>query len=535
MLRYGRQAIPLAIAAAAGSGATYYTCHKNYDADMALMTQQINQLQEKERNAVITKRISEQMEDIAYQQKEISDQQKERAEEQSRIADIERGKAEFERVAAQTAEHKAVIAAREADSMRVIAEWQTEIANANAHTAIEARAQADTLFYLSLSRSLAQASLRESAGRTSTDLSRLLSYASWHYAREYGNNAYHQELYQSLIRSSGLLTNNGGIIKGNIRFVKSLDAGGSKVTMAISDYGEIFFAKGEKMRLYANNKYDFRDVVVNGTEVYALTTDGTIMVADIENTLASGAPMTLSTFATMPSAKWSHLALMPETKQLVAISDKHIAWFDTKRGEALQFMDMSHRPTTLGIAGNVLHVFAADGVHYTSTTAGKLQERDLPFLKGDVTAFAYNDEYQHLIAGMSDGSIHLIDNGYNELAVLTGHTSAITHMMVHNNSLLSASYDKTLKFWMTQNILTNIPPYEQKLDLWPLSFDVDKSSHTMWVGTAGGYLINFCIDIELNANANRKMLKREFTDVEWDYYIGPSIPRIKFMNNNKEE
>ena len=50
------------------------------------MQNRLDSLLAKQRDAIVTKRVSLQMEDIAYQQKEISDKQRERAEQQSILA-----------------------------------------------------------------------------------------------------------------------------------------------------------------------------------------------------------------------------------------------------------------------------------------------------------------------------------------------------------------------------------------------------------------------------------------------------------------
>lgn len=534
VLNYGNKVMQFAIVAAASSGVTYYVCQKDYEEKIGQMDKQVALLREKEHNAVVTQRISEQMEDIAYQQKEISDKQKERAEEQSRIADIERGKAEFERGMAQMAEHKAVRAAKEADSMRVVAERQTAIATSNMREAVEARAQADTLFYLSLSRSLAQASLRESAGGYSTDLSRLLSYASWHYARQYSKDVYQQELYQSLIRSSDLLRNNAGIVKGNVRFIKVVRIDGVKVTMAVTDYGEILFINPQDVALYQVPQFDIRDVAMSGSTFYALTSDGIIVRAKTDGALEGAGNVDIDDIAHLPADKWRHIMQTADGKQLVAIADNHIVWYDIEKTEPALIMPVSKRLTALGMADGVMHIFAADGVHYTTTVQGELKQSDMPFLKSDVTAFAYDRNNRQMYLGMKDGSIHITDNQCNEAYVLTGHTSEITHLIMHGDALMSGSYDKTLKFWRPNNIMNKIPPFEQKLDLWPLTFDVDRETHTMWIGTASGYLINFCVNMQVNADANRKLLKREFTDTEWNYFIGPLIPRINFMEEKEE-
>ena len=52
--------------------------------ELAAMQEKMDRLEEAGKDAAIVKRVSQQMEDIAYQQKTISDRQRDRAEEQTR-------------------------------------------------------------------------------------------------------------------------------------------------------------------------------------------------------------------------------------------------------------------------------------------------------------------------------------------------------------------------------------------------------------------------------------------------------------------
>ena len=163
-----------------------------------LLNNRINEMKAAEHNAIITKRISEQMEDIAYEQKALSDKQRMRAEEQSRIADIERGKAELERGLAVKAEQQARASAQEAETMRLIAEQQSVLATQHMEEALQARSHADTLFYQSLARSLAQTSITQYKSGDKS-LAALLAYSAWYYTDKFKGNVYHQDIYTSLL------------------------------------------------------------------------------------------------------------------------------------------------------------------------------------------------------------------------------------------------------------------------------------------------------------------------------------------------
>lgn len=535
LLKAGNQTLTLAIVAAVSSGVTYYECKQTYDQELAQMADEVETLRKKAENATVTQRISEQMEDIAYQQKAVSDKQRERAEEQSRIADIERGKAEYERGMAKIAEIKALKAADEADRMRLMAERQTQVATDNMHAAEEARAQADTLFYLALSRSLSQAALRESAGGTVSPLVKLLSYASWHYSESYGGKGYRQDMYRSLVRTSGLLTNSGGILKGNIRYISVMNDDEESRTVVLTDYGELMFIMSNgSIALYRPSSDNFRGVVRSGKNMYALSLDGKVKHITLVNAFAENNDINIGDVCTLPTGIWSHILLNEQTNELIAISNKQIAWIDITQKKVKQLLDVDGTPSCIGMQNGTVHLFTKAGGHFISTRQGELMPINIPAISSEVTAYCYDNNSQTMILGMSDGALNIIDMDYNLKLSLNGHSSKVTHLGCYEQYLISASYDKTIKYWGMNADGSIGLQFDQTLDFWPLTFDVDPISKTMWIGTAYGYMPRFCIDMEKNAEATRTSLEREFTDKEWNDYVGKAIPKLNFMKGKED-
>lgn len=219
--------IPFLLTAAVSGWLAYWLCAVKYERTVAELNDRVAELEDKELSAMVTKRVSEQMEDIAFQQKAISDRQRDRAERQSRIADMERGKAEMERGLAREAERQAVKAARQADSMRLLAERQTIVATQERQDALAARAKADTLFYNSLGKLLAQNAIAQSdAG--SGELASLLSFASWHYVNSYGGDVYQQDVFTSLLRTAGNSMKLTGTLVGSVRSMAKIGDDGER-------------------------------------------------------------------------------------------------------------------------------------------------------------------------------------------------------------------------------------------------------------------------------------------------------------------
>ena len=87
-----------------------------------LLAAQLREINEEQKTAIITRRVSSQLEEIAYQQKEISDQQRQEAIHQTQIAEQMRDHAELEREKAIVAQQAALEAYEEMDAQKRIAE-----------------------------------------------------------------------------------------------------------------------------------------------------------------------------------------------------------------------------------------------------------------------------------------------------------------------------------------------------------------------------------------------------------------------------
>lgn len=179
--------IPASVLAVVAVAVISFLVGKNAskETDKEDLLETIHSLQVEERDAAIVKRVSQQMEDIAYQQKAISDKQRDRAEEQSKLAIQMRDKAEVESRAAREAEGQAKLYAKEAEKSAREADGQREIAISHQKMAEEQRDQAnyaksitDTLSYRTLGRTLGNLSVTQHE-TGNTEIANLLAYASW--------------------------------------------------------------------------------------------------------------------------------------------------------------------------------------------------------------------------------------------------------------------------------------------------------------------------------------------------------------------
>ncbi|MBR4521831.1 MAG: hypothetical protein IKO58_01625, partial [Prevotella sp.] len=344
----------IAIAVIAGL-IVYVIASSGYESEISELNSRIEEMKSAERNALITKRISEQMEDIAYEQKALSDKQRMRAEEQSRLADIERGKAELERGLAVKAEQQARASAQEAETMRAIAEQQSALATRNMEEALKARSHADTLFYQSLARSLAQTSITQYKSGDKS-LAALLAYSAWFYTDKFKGNVYHQDIYTALLDNAPRAKMRIGRVSGNPRaMVKvpySLIKDSKMGYIIATDYGEIsnltprlnsegFIDKYDEQTIFNNPYYLFRDVCIANGDILALDVSGTLVKTRFSGTnnkrgnndfMGKGQRPTQQTkednlisrkylpMSNMPQERWRHL-LQNEDGKIIAVGE----------------------------------------------------------------------------------------------------------------------------------------------------------------------------------------------------------------------
>ncbi len=518
---------------AISSGITYLLCTERDSREIADLRQQISQLQTAEREAVVTKRISEQMGDIAMEQKLVSDRQRKRAEEQSRVADIERGKAELERGLAVKAQHRAIVAARQADSMRLVADGQREIANRHMEEALAARAHADTSFYCSLGRSLAQTSIVQS-GTQNSALAPLLAYSSYYFTKMYQGNLYQQDIFTALLNNANssqqFVTRLTGSVRGIERYGRSF--------VAVSDYGELALItphgnKGDKPNDYSvkllisDNTYNFRQVCTLDDTAYALDCNGTLVVAPLSGR-GTYTPVALPK-ASQKQDRWTHLFATDGGNLLVA-NQHQVCLLDPTGTTILHIRPFVDDITCIGKHGDSFYVFD-NRRQVCVLDADNLETRQsVPFgtgeLTGDVTAYHYVQSEKLHILGLDNGALYTYGDDMHRKNIRTAHTSPVTQIQDYGWCVVTTAYDHTLRLWNLDNFNGGgaVVPSKVEYRTWPLAIASSTDNNTLYVGLASGNVKTLSISVDKNAQETRNSITREFTPSEWEYFIGSNVP-----------
>lgn len=536
----------IALTVLAGVGAIAYSIGYNRSkAEMASLREEMSQLEEATKEAAVVKRVSQQMEDIAFQQKTISDQQRDRAEQQSILATRNAQRAELESRAAREAETKANMAAQVAERERTNAEHQQKIAVEQRDEANHAKNVADTLNRRTQARSLAVSSLvQREAGNA--ELADLLAYASWFFLKENRGNQFFSDTFKALTQATG------GIARYKVRengsvtaMAKVLDGPGQCV--ALTNYGEVEWLRASmengsrriiSKQLLFNPDYDFRDAKYLNGKVYAVSLKGPLCILDL-----NGKCQVVS----LPEDDYFKVL---RANGRVLIAGRHsLCWYAD--GKVSSQVQLPRALSAIVEREGVICLFYQDGSYAEMNASDELEDKK-PLIDQVVTYVYYSTSMQCLLLGTKDGTVYPVNKYNRVMEVLAAHRSTCVDITMQESNVITGSYDKNVYIWNLDNLMfesglsfreelkmarvdkrpvntREIPaewlvPVDYSFDSWTLSVCGDMDAKSVWVGTSTGnvMLLNSSAD-DMAAQLHAK-LKRNMTQQEWARYVGVSIP-----------
>ena len=540
-----KNAVPIAflLLLLAGSGIACFHFWQGYElqrTEAQELEELLRQAEVKEKENLITQRISSQMEEIAYQQKEISDQQRQEAVHQTIIADQMRRHAEEEREKAIRAGEAAIESYNQMEEQKRIAELRRE-------EAIAAQMRADTLAKLSLGRSLASEAITQ-YNTGNRELARLLALASWTFTERYGGDVYQSNVFDALTTVSSL-SRQWRMHRSAVRDLLMYNNEGDTTTylLSASQYGEVYLWKPERnsilmqRRFVENSQLDFRKLLRNpdNGDIYALDYNGQLYVipaANIQDSAkkkaSEGQPYTVvdTQLAACFSMAYFNQALY------VASRDAGIYRVDTGNGTIALFYKHPTPISALAIYKELLLFGDTKGHIFALNSEGNIYRFD-GYRTEAVSFMGTNHGDNPLIIGYKDGKLRTIrkSNIVNprmdrrKLAVLNtqlneeyvGHVSSITQIDFIDKKLISCSYDGYVRLWdadaeskkVSSSVIYRSPS-------WIHALAIDETNEQIYTGDESGSLAVISISPQQMAAAIQKQLTRDFTKEEWAYYIG---------------
>ncbi len=489
---------------------------------IAALESQLSVLREQEQRSAVDRRVSKQMEEIAIGQQSLSEERSQEAIRQSEIAKRMTILSEAERQKAIEAQSIAEESATEAMSAYQMAERQRTQAE-------HAKLVADTLNYISLGRTLGSQSYSiYQAG--DTELGNMLAYASYLYTNDYGGDLYAPSVFQALTQSAGS-RRSWSIHNGSISHINIL-SDGSIIT--VSTYGEVFVHRmqSEKMvtnRLMSDKQYCFRDVFsAKGGKSYAISNTGYLVVFD-EKRMSGKSPQVITVEGV---DKPFSLQDMNGGKQLLIIGENSVAMLDIATDKILGTRQLPYRIMYSGRRDYKPLLFDNRGSCHVVSSLDDITDEKTG-VAGQVTAYA-SSKNEHLAAyGMYDGTIWLTD-WHGKKRKLVGHLSQVTKLKFNGKRLYSSSLDGKLLFWMTgDQQIKPITLFQSASWLNDFIFTTDKNY--IWTGEQNGTVTQYLISLPKIAQRLRRNVSRNFTQEEWNYYVGKGIPYQKMRNERNEK
>ena len=485
---------------------------------------QLSVLREQAKKSAIDRRVSKQMEEIAFGQQALSEERSQEAIRQSEIAQEMTLRSETERKKALEAQSIAEVSANEAMTAYQMAERQRLEADEQRHQAEHAKLVADTLNYISLGRTLgAQSySIYQTGDK---ELGSMLAYASYLFTNDYGGDLYTPAVFQALTQAAGS-RRYWSIHNGSISRIDITAKDGRMLTA--STYGEIFehHIQGGQMqttRLMSDKNYCFRDVyAAKNNKIYAVSHTGHLVVVDGKN---------INTIYLENVGKPFSLQYMNDGKQLLIIGVNSIALLDTATDRIIGTRQLNYNVACTGRRDYKPLLFDNRGQMHLVSTLDDITDERVP-VSGQVTAFA-SSKNEHLTAyGMTDGTVWLTyANGKTQKMV--GHLSQITKIKFNGRRLYTSSYDGKLLFWMTSE--AQIKPITLfQSNSWLTDFTFSSDKNYIWTGEYNGTVSEYLISLPMIAQRIRQNIKRDFSQEEWNYYVGKSIPYRKVKGNSEK-
>ncbi len=478
---------------------------------------QIGELREQEKQSDVDRRVSKQMEEIAYGQQLLSEERSNEAIRQSEIAQEMTIRSEAERQKAIIAQGIAETSAKEAKNAYQIAEHQRVVADEQRQQAEHAKLVADTLNYISLGRTLgSQAYSIYQAG--DTELGNMLAYASYLFINDYGGDPFHPSVFRAFIQSAGG-RRNFGIHNGSVSCISISPRDNHLLTASTS--GEFFChsvhgTQVQTKRWVNDRDYCFRDgfSAKNGKD-YAVSHTGHLVIAD-----GTQIHVVYLDHVDRPFS----LQDIHDGRQLLVVGENSVALFDIATEKVISTRRLGFRVVSIGRRDNKPLLFDSRGDMHLVNSLDDMTREKVP-VPGQVTAFAKNSNRQLTAYGMLDGTIWLID-GKGKTYKLVEHLSQVTKLEFDASRLYSSSFDGKLLFWMTIN--PQIKPVTLfQSGSWLNDFTFSKDMDYIWTGEYNGTVTEYLISLPKIVQRLRQNVKRNFTQEEWDYYVGRGIPYLK--------
>ena len=271
--------------------------------------------------------------------------------------------------------------------------------------------------------------------------------------------------------------------------------------------------------IFNNKDYNFRDIYAwTDGNFYALSSTGHLVIFKNGKQFAVLPLPEIKTANRMCSIKGG--------KKLLIVGTKNMIIFNREKDEVEKVILTDYEISYASSNGGFPKVFDTFGKVHDVDPEGNVTDKISPVGDNIVTAYVTTDKLKAY--GTHKGDI-LLDDGSGNIKHLVGHKSKITSMRFSGNRLYSSSLDRTLRLWVINSSSKSPDPITLfESEKWILSFTFGKNKNYIWAGDAGGTLLEKLVSTDMMAQKVRERIQRDFTDDEWNYYIGKDINPMSF-------
>ena len=481
-----------------------------------LVKEESKKAEKQRREAIAQKRIAEQQHDITEQQKIITEEQRQYAVLQQNIAKENEIKAKKSESKALDSESKA----KKAENESRTAEKKALIAEKNAQ---QSEKNTKRLHILATARAMAIQSTRITT--VNNELSILLAKQAYTFTLENNGIIDDPIIFNALSTASGAKEK----YNGPTDLVREITITDNGLIYSCGDDGHVYvwdskLSKPTPTPLNTLNiaKNGLRCISSYNNSVTVGTTDGALLFWNDTKTLEK--PIIIN----------AHNGIIIKAKfitnnKIVTIgADGFIKIWDINNSKAPLFNEKIESPIkdiTISENKKKLAIACDKGLVKIFNLENNTFEIQLQ-TKLQITTLAFDLQSHNIALGDANGTISFwnLETKSRTSIEFSDHKSAITviEFSPDKTHFVSSSYDNTVRIWNLSNPKQN-PIILSDHDSWVMSVTYSKRGDFI-VSAGKNTVIKTTVDLDILSGSLCKKVSRNFTEIEWDNYIGKDIP-----------
>ncbi|MGM0498087.1 MAG: hypothetical protein ACQESJ_09235 [Bacteroidota bacterium] len=463
---------------------------------------------------------------VANEQKIIANEQAEKAQKSAEEALKQKQNAEKQKQKALYSQKLANEQKQEALEQRKLAENEREFAMEQKDKATMSRQKAEKLRLLSIARSMAVKSIKES-DRIIKSLSARQAY---NLHKDNGGREMDTDIYNALYYAVKMLKgddyNEAGAHSDNVRDIVAAED--SESLFSAGSDGQVFLWQRTKEnfvpKLIDQEKGKVHQSIALSEDNKTLLVVGKYPYMKLIN-LEDLSERKID----IQTSNLQYASFTPDGEKVVYMADNKriMEWDFNKTREILasetkiNSIDMNPQGQYLAVGkegGEVVLVDMMNGVELDLFESKN---------KGDITALEYSEDGNMLAVGDMFGVVRMISSYSGELHyTLSGHHAMINNIAFSHSGdrLATASFDHSVRIWSLDNPFGQ-PVILKDHDDWVWSVEFDQSDRYLLAGCRDKLIRSWLLDIDEMASmiCEDEKVNRNFTETEWNNYVAEDV------------